>query len=279
MTEHTFTVREAASLLDLTPTQVRSFARAGLDHPEIAGTDEARFNFRDLVVLRAAAALKRAHVPSRTISQALAHLRATGGEVAGLRLEALGAHVVVRDGEEVWRADSGQFQLELAEEGASSARDLGGQTVDAAGAIAPAQPIVEEEALDFDTCLARAISFEGDDQEAAIGWYRRAIEADSSRWESHTGLGFLLQQTGRAAEALDCYQRALTIEADATIAFNLGVAFEDLGRIDEAVLAYERALSLDATVADAHFNLSCLLERQGDRRAALGHMIAYRDLV
>ena len=283
MTEHTFTVREAASLLDLTPTQVRSFARAGLDHPEIAGTDEARFNFRDLVVLRMAAALRRAEVPSRAISQALARLRTTGdGEVAGLHLEALGAHVVVRDGEEVWRADSGQFQFELtdAEPGASAevSNDL------ALARIGVAQPSEEVdgtarvEATDFVTCLSRAISLESADPIAAIQWYRRAIVADPTRGESHTGLGFLLQQTGRAAQAIESYERALAIEADATVAFNLGVALDDLGRVDEAVAAYERALELDPSVADAHFNLSCLLEKQGDRAAALRHMIAYREL-
>jgi len=291
MTQHTFTVGEAASLLDLTPTQVRSFARAGLDHPEIAGTDEARFNFRDLVVLRMAAALRRAEVPSRVISQALSRLRATGdGEVAGLRLEALGTHVVVRDGEEVWRADSGQFQFALADVEPRETRGVADSTNPAGSTdpsdrrdYAPASivgrmPPADQEMSDFETCLAEAISWEVEDPPIAVEWYRRAIAADQNRWEPHTGLGFLLQQMGDAAGAVVCYERALEIEADATVAFNLGVALDDLGKGDDAVSAYRRALALDSTVADAHFNLSCLLEKRGDHRSALRHMIAYRDL-
>lgn len=266
MTEHTYTVREAASLLDLTPTQVRSFARAGLDHPAIAGTDEARFNFRDLVVLRMAAALKKADVSSRAISRALTQLRSSDvGQVAGLTLEALGPHVVVRDGKEVWRADSGQFQFELSEPRAAEAL---------------MQPIemTAADAGDFDTCFSRALSLENEDAAAAIEWYQRAIDLEPARWEAHTSLGFLLQQEGDAARAVESYQRALAIDADATVEFNLGVALDDLGRSDESVLAYQRALALDPTIADAHFNLSGLFEKRGDRPAALRHMIAYREL-
>ncbi|MCG8470170.1 MAG: tetratricopeptide repeat protein [Gemmatimonadetes bacterium] len=280
MGEHTFSVREAAALLDLTPTQVRSFARAGLDHPEIAGMDEARFGFRDLVVLRMAAGLKRAHVPSRRISGALARLRATDDvEVAGLRLEALGAHVVVRDGSVVWRADSGQFQLDLAgpptrvvleektgRSGADDSRDA--STSGGGDAVAPG----EAAAL-----LARAASLEATDPEAAIDAYRRATTSDPGRWEAHVGLGFLLQQEGHLGEAIESYRRALEIEPDPTVSFNLGVALDDAGRIAEAEAAYAHALELDPELGDAHFNLSCLYEKKGDRPRALRHMIAYRE--
>jgi tetratricopeptide (TPR) repeat protein len=66
---------------------------------------------------------------------------------------------------------------------------------------------------------------------------------------------------------------------DATAAFNLGVALEDLARPAEAVAAYERALRADPDNADAHFNVSRLLERAGRKAAALRHLKAYRSLI
>lgn len=68
--------------------------------------------------------------------------------------------------------------------------------------------------------------------------------------------------------------------------FNLGVVLEDTGRTAEAIGCYERAVDLDPSLADAHFNLSRQLEqvgRQGDdevvMRRAVRHLERYRDLV
>ena len=68
--------------------------------------------------------------------------------------------------------------------------------------------------------------------------------------------------------------------------FNLGVVLEDSGRCAEAIHAYERALGLEPTLADAHFNLARQLELVGRRgaddlvmRRAVRHLQRYRDLV
>ena len=66
---------------------------------------------------------------------------------------------------------------------------------------------------------------------------------------------------------------------DPVAAFNLGVALEDLGRREEAVDAYRRALARDPSAADAHFNLSRLLEKLGDRVGAFRHLRTYRNLI
>ena len=62
-------------------------------------------------------------------------------------------------------------------------------------------------------------------------------------------------------------------------AFNLGVALEDQARHDAAIEAYTRALDIDADYADAHFNLSRLLESRGDRQGALRHLSSFRRLM
>jgi len=63
------------------------------------------------------------------------------------------------------------------------------------------------------------------------------------------------------------------------------VVLEDQGRAGEAIAAYERALSIDLALADAHWNLARLLElharRAGDAlllRRAVRHLVQYRSL-
>jgi tetratricopeptide (TPR) repeat protein len=52
-----------------------------------------------------------------------------------------------------------------------------------------------------------------------------------------------------------------------------------MDRDHEAARAYERALAADPSFADAHYNLSRVRERLGDRLSALRHLKAYRELV
>lgn len=67
--------------------------------------------------------------------------------------------------------------------------------------------------------------------------------------------------------------------------FNLGVVVEDRGRASEAIAAYEQALELDPTLQDAHWNLARLYEQAGRRagdelvlRRAVRHLVRYRAL-
>ena len=66
---------------------------------------------------------------------------------------------------------------------------------------------------------------------------------------------------------------------DATAAFNLAVAIEDQGRDDEALEQYERAITIDGRNADAHYNAARLYEKIGKYTAAIRHLRAYRELV
>jgi tetratricopeptide (TPR) repeat protein len=56
------------------------------------------------------------------------------------------------------------------------------------------------------------------------------------------------------------------------------VLLEDTGRADEAVHAYEHALADDAGLADCHYNLARLHQAQGRPREAIRHLAQYRRL-
>jgi tetratricopeptide (TPR) repeat protein len=54
---------------------------------------------------------------------------------------------------------------------------------------------------------------------------------------------------------------------------------EDLGREDDAIKFYREAIVHDPGMADAHFNLSMLLERSGQLQSAFRHLLAYHRLL
>ena len=68
-------------------------------------------------------------------------------------------------------------------------------------------------------------------------------------------------------------------EADATLYFNLAVLLKDLGRDDDAAQFYREAIVHDPGMADAHLNLSMLLERSGQMQSAFRHLLAYHRLI
>ena len=249
-------------MLGVSPAEVRGFARAALRSSMHVRGARYRFTFRDLVVLRMAAGLRRENIPARRIERALALARGTWGRrgsMARLRLERVGAHVGVRDAGLLWSLDTGQIQLDLEERAPVGEASLG------IGAEA-------------DAWCERARRLELTSTERTEEAYRRALALDPSHADALVGLGFLLQVAGRLEDAVAKYRRALEVRSDPTAAFNLGLALDDLQQPAEATSAYQRALELDPRMADAHFNLSELLERTGDRAGALRHMIAYREL-
>lgn len=127
--------------------------------------------------------------------------------------------------------------------------------------------------------------------DAAMAAYCRALAGRPDLADALNNLGRLHHDRDQLGEAESLYRLALCAAAAAQggVAlywFNLGVVVEDSGRNAEAIGCYERAIGLDASLADAHFNLSRQLERIGRRgddvlvmRRAVRHLKCYRDLI
>src|SRR5580698_8051811 len=79
------------------------------------------------------------------------------------------------------------------------------------------------------------------------------------------------------------YERAEQLYRQATIAdpeyalafFDLGNVLDEMQRLPEATESYQKAVALVPQYADAHYNLALAYERQGQRRRALRHWLAY----
>lgn len=264
-----YTVREVAAMLGLSPSRVRAYAAKGFLEPERGSRGELRFGFRDLIILRTAGELAAAHIPQRKVQRALERLREqlpAGRSLTGVRISADGERVVVRDGGAVWNPESGQSLFDF------SVEEIEAQA-------APMERAEGDEHEDADAWYDVACELEVASPDEARAAYQRAIELDPDHSDAHVNLGRMLHEEGAPLAAQQHYRRALeTDPAHPTAAFNLGVALEDLGRLNEARNAYIRALELDPDNADAHYNLAGLYERRGDKAGALRHLKEYRRL-
>jgi tetratricopeptide (TPR) repeat protein len=72
------------------------------------------------------------------------------------------------------------------------------------------------------------------------------------------------------------YRKATVADPEYALAFfDLGNVLDEMQRLSEATAAYQKAVALVPQYADAHYNLALAYERQGQRRRALRHWLAY----
>jgi tetratricopeptide (TPR) repeat protein len=72
------------------------------------------------------------------------------------------------------------------------------------------------------------------------------------------------------------YRKATISDPEYALAFfDLGNVLDEMQRLTEATAAYQKAVVLVPQYADAHYNLALAYERQGQRRRALRHWLAY----
>lgn len=278
-----YSTREAAEFVGLSESVVRSCVRAGVVAPVVSGV-AMRFAFRDLLVLKMVRELTRRGVSLRRVRRQLTALRgrlSDDASLAALHVAAQDGHVVVRECERAWRADTGQLVFGFA------AADPGGPVGGCprpAGQVSPlplrvAAGADDESQLAADDWFERALQLEEDNPAAAMAAYHRVLELRPDCVETLINLGRLYAEASDIEHAACCFRRALDLEpCDATALYNLGVVAQDAGRDAEAVELYRRALQFDPALAEAHYNLATIFDRGGDPRAAIRHINEYRKL-
>jgi tetratricopeptide (TPR) repeat protein len=271
VTERIYGLRELTRILTLTPRRASQLRRLELLH------GQNRYSFRELLALRAAAALLDAGASVRQIRQASDALRRQRPDVqhplAEMRLVLDGGRLLVQSDRVRFDPRSGQTVLDL---------DAGNleKTAEAAlvtGLVRPLQPPVEQ----AETWFERASEWDADPAQwdDAIDAYRRVVVIDPTYAAAWNNLGLLLHRMGRYDEARASYERALaTAEQCAEAAYNLGSLNEDTGDVEAAVDCYRRALGVSPDYADAHFNLAGALARAGRGDEAVRHWQRYLEL-
>ncbi|CAN5735577.1 hypothetical protein BH23GEM9_BH23GEM9_20880 [soil metagenome] len=271
-----YSTQDVARMLDLPAHRIRSYARAGFVTPARGPRNDYLFSFQDLVLLRTAAELSRARVPSRRITDALTRLRSQlpdGRSLSEVRIHAAGEEVVVRESSDPpWNPSSGQFHIEfdvgeLAERVAPLARDFSRRAHAASD---------ERSASEW---FELGVEMEAVAPEEARAAYESALQLQPDHADAHVNLGRLLHEAGRLDDAEAHYRQALHHGEHALAAYNLALVLEDSGRPTEALREYARALAADPDLAEAHYNLARLHEQRGDTPAAIRHFNGYRALI
>ncbi len=272
-----YTLRQIEEMLGLPRSAVAGLVAAGFVVPTRGPRNEYRFSFQDVVLLRTAHHLRAAQVPPRKLLRSLKELRAklpAAVPLSGLRIQAIGNEVAVRDGNAPWAAESGQWLMDFevaAERGAVAFIEHGGGKAALRREVPPAASAEE--------LFREAERLEADDPAAAEQAYREVLEQAADHAAAAINLSALLCAGSRSAEAVEVCRHALKAHADAPLLhFNLAIALEDLQHPVEALEQYGHCLRLDSTLADAHFNAARLHEQLGRQQEALRHYSAYRRL-
>jgi len=87
-----------------------------------------------------------------------------------------------------------------------------------------------------------------------------------------------LERQGDFEAALTSYRLAQRDQPhDATILVNIAIAYSKTGRVEDAIRSYRRALELAPEQSAAHYGISFLLLKRGDRAAAMTHLQSFLD--
>jgi tetratricopeptide (TPR) repeat protein len=254
-------------ILHLQPRQLQQWERSGLVSPKEI------YSFQDLVELRKLRDLSGKQMNIARIRDTVEAMR----RVAGMESPLLQSDAVRKGSRLVFRHDGAiedPFSPQLMFDFECQAQDTQSIAPQATSDFARAQEM-----------FLRAVQLEEAGatqpallQEAAL-LYRRILELNPQHAPACINLGTLHYNQGKFVEAEAMYRRATVADREYALAFfDLGNVLDELHRLPEAVEAYKRAIELVPSYADAHYNLALAYERQGERRRALRHWMAYTRL-
>lgn len=248
---------------------MRAWARSLLGRSPARGSAQ-RFDFQDLVVLRAARNLIEAGVPAMRVRGALEALRRRlpeGASLAGVQIRAEAETVVVRDETGAWNAETGQRLLDFEPDPERDFRVA--ELADAARALDQGPDAAGERHFE------EALALEESDPGAARDAYQRALRHDPALVEATVNLVRLLHEGGERSEAVRLARRSLERHPDEPLLhFNLAVSLEAVEGPEAALPCYLRAAELDPELAEAHWAAGLVCEKLDRRAEALRH---YRE--
>lgn len=193
-----YSVREVAALLGLSPSQIRAYAGKGFLEPERGARGELRFGFQDLIVLRTAGELTAAKVPERKVRRILKRLRDQlpgDRSLTGLRITTDGDRIVVSDGESVWNPESGQVLFDFGvEEIAKKAAPLAHR--------AAVEAREKGEGMPADDWFELACEIEMSSPRDAKEAYERILEIHPDHADAHVNLAGIYERKGDKQAAL-----------------------------------------------------------------------------
>jgi tetratricopeptide (TPR) repeat protein len=251
---HHYGVRDVEKLLGLPRSTIRALIEAGFVTPARGPRNAWQFSFQDLIVLRTAQSLAAAKLSHRRITRSLKELRKylpPELPLSGLRIGAVGDHVVVKDGGQQWSVESGQYLLAFEGDPVEGSLSVFARSPERRSGPAPsvAGPGIAGnderragEAGAMSPDVARSDTANSAKNASAPREPRaRAKKAESPRTRTRP-------MPSAAEVAAEWFERAVDLERD---------------DLDAAVHAYERAIAADPAHLEAHVNFGRLLHEAG----------------
>jgi tetratricopeptide (TPR) repeat protein len=254
----TFSTRAAARILAVSPDRIRYWVKRRLVKPAWRRGRRYRFGFNDLIVMRMAKELlpTRRHLePFRRCFSRVRDFFEPGRPVTSFRLQNDDGRILVRDGESVFEAESGQLILRF------EAPPPAGTVEDRFG------PARVRERFDEAKRLAES------DPLRAVMLYSDLLGREPRNFELHMRMAALLEDEGDLIGALrHLLGAAVVAPANAEVHLKLGLLYRRRDEPDNAIQSFLRAAECDPLALEAHRNLAELYDRLGRKRDALRHL-------
>jgi len=110
----------------------------------------------------------------------------------------------------------------------------------------------------------------------AVELYQAILAMRPNHAPALINLGTIYYNQREYEHAEQHYRQATVADPEYALAFfDLGNVLDEMQRLVEATESYQKAVALVPQYADAHYNLALAYERQGQRRRALRHWLAY----
>ncbi len=267
--------QEVCRLLQIELRRLRSWERQQLI-PEAT-----EYRFRDFLVLKTIAKLRREAVPVRRIRQALEALRqrlqGALDTMDDVRVYREGRRVRVQIGKQKMEPVSGQLVFDFAENEIAKLLQLPGSQKSTEKRLAETL----RNRLEADRWFERGLELEqtGASIDDVIQAYVKATELDPHAAGALVNLGTVYFNGHAWAEAEVYYHKALQIDPNYPLAhFNLGNLYDEQGDAQGALEHYQAALKIQPRYADVHYNLALLHQSSGQVMNAVRHWRAYLKL-
>lgn len=238
------------------------------EHGGLVRAHEGRYDFRDLVSLRAVTNLVARGVRPSVIRKSLEHIKSflpgVDRPLAQLNILVSASGELVAELEEALLTTTGQLEIRF---------DAAPNRMHEVKSIS----IVRNQPADSAAWIESGLEHEeAGDLENAERAYRSAVSLSPGDPSPHFNLGNVLLQQGRLEPAAEQFARAAALNpAHARAWFNLAHVQDARGDRPGARQSLHRAIAADPGYADAHYNLADLCDRLGEREAAEAAWSAY----
>jgi tetratricopeptide (TPR) repeat protein len=253
-----FSTRAAARILAVSPDRIRYWVRRRLVQPAAKHGRRYRFVFNDLLLMRMAKELLPSRRHLQSLQECVERMRKTtepSRPLSSVRLENDAGLILVRQGDVIFEAESGQLRLAFKAAPALGKLEEGFGPARVRARFEEAKRIAEEDPF------------------RALTLYSDLLGREPRNFELHLRMAALLEHEGDLAGALrHLVGAAVLMPANGEVHLRLGLLYRKRGNDDEALQSFIRAIECDPVSVTAHRNLAELYEKLGRKRDAMRHL-------